>query len=537
MRLLRGEEMARYKEYDYNQSKLIPVYFKDQILPGTFEYALNHIIDNELDLSIFLDRYKNDQTGAPAFDPAILLKIILFAYSHGITSSRKIEACCQNNILFKALAADTQPHFTTLADFISTMEKEITPLFRNVLLICDEMGLIGKEMFAIDGCKLSSNASKEWSGTREDFTKKKEKIEQSIEYILKKHRTEDKTASDRSDNDKTEKQLLNLRKKSEKIKRWLLENEDKPGKSGNIKKSNITDNESAKMASSHGVIQGYNGVAAADAKHQVIVHGEAHGEGSEHDLLKPMIEGAAENFKAIGEEDPIFKETKLLADSGFHTDTLGKGASTRANMKMLDEEKIDGYVADNRFRKRDPRFATAERHKNPIKKERPKKKYFTPSDFKYDETRGKVICPAGNALYLKNSNFVVRDLKGISYMARETDTIEKVSSTSCRGCPLRAQCLRKPNTVARQVTFFTGKTKEAKESFTQKMIKKIDSETGRLIYSCRMGIVEPVFANIRSTLGLDRFSLRGKIKVNTQWLLFCITHNLGKIHRYGLQVG
>jgi len=84
--------MARYKKYNYNQSKLIPVYFKDQILPGTFEYALNHIVDNELDLSIFLDRYKNDQTGASAFDSAILLKIILFAYSHGITSSRKIEA-------------------------------------------------------------------------------------------------------------------------------------------------------------------------------------------------------------------------------------------------------------------------------------------------------------------------------------------------------------------------------------------------------------------------------------------------------------
>ena len=165
--------MARYKPYNYNQSKLISVYFGDQILPSTFEYALNHIVDNELDLSIFLSRYKNDQVGASAFDPAILLKIILFAYSHGITSSRKIEACCQNNILFKALAADTQPHFTTIAEFISTMDKEITPLFRKVLLICDEMGLIGKKMFAIDGCKLPSNASKEWSGTREEFAKKR----------------------------------------------------------------------------------------------------------------------------------------------------------------------------------------------------------------------------------------------------------------------------------------------------------------------------------------------------------------------------
>ncbi len=399
------------------------------------------------------------------------------------------------------------------------MDKEITALFRNVLLICDELGLIGKEMFAIDGCKLPSNASKEWSGTKEDLAKKKDKIEKAITHILKRHREEDNASYDQSAEKKGEEHVKNLRKKSEKIKQWQASHEDKIGKAGKAIKSNITDNESVKMATSHGVIQGYNGVAAADAKHQVIVHGEAHGEGSEHDLLKPMIEGTEENFKAIKKEEPIFKETKLLADSGFHSE---------ANMKMLDKEKIDGFVADNRFRKRDPRFETAERHNNPIKKEKPKRKYFTPSDFKYDETKGKVICPAGNALYLKNSNFAAIDLKGISYMARETD---------CRGCPLRSQCLRKPATVARQVTFFTGKTFDAKETFTQKMIKKIDTEKGRETYSRRMGIIEPVFANIRSTLKLDRFSLRGQVKVNIQWLLFCITRHPGKIHRYGLQVG
>ncbi len=129
-----GGEMARYKEYSYEQGKLIPVHFKDQILPGTFEYALNHIIDHELDLSLFEFRYQNDEEGAPAYDPAILLKIILYAYSRGITSSRKIEQCCRNNIVFMALSADTQPHFTTIADFISSMDKEILPLFRNVLL-------------------------------------------------------------------------------------------------------------------------------------------------------------------------------------------------------------------------------------------------------------------------------------------------------------------------------------------------------------------------------------------------------------------
>jgi len=75
--------MARYKNYSYDQGILLPVFFDRQILPGTFEYSLNHMIDNEVDLKVFDSRYKNDETGAPAYDPKILLKIILFAYSRG----------------------------------------------------------------------------------------------------------------------------------------------------------------------------------------------------------------------------------------------------------------------------------------------------------------------------------------------------------------------------------------------------------------------------------------------------------------------
>ena len=82
--------MARYKPYSYAQGKFIPVHFEKQITPGTFEYSLNHLIDHKLDLTIFDERYRNEETGATAYDPKILLKIILFAYSRGITSSRRI---------------------------------------------------------------------------------------------------------------------------------------------------------------------------------------------------------------------------------------------------------------------------------------------------------------------------------------------------------------------------------------------------------------------------------------------------------------
>ena len=113
------------------------------------------------------------------------------AYSKGITSSRHIEDCCNTSVLFMAMSGYSRPHFTTIANFISTMDKEITDLFLEVLLVCYEHNLIGKEMFAIDGCKLPSNASKEWSGTRADFEKKLKKMRTAIERMVKKHREED----------------------------------------------------------------------------------------------------------------------------------------------------------------------------------------------------------------------------------------------------------------------------------------------------------------------------------------------------------
>ena len=97
--------MAGFKEYSFEQSRFIPVSLSQQIQPGTIEYTINYLVDNEIDLSAFGRRFHNDENGAPAFDPAILLKIVLFAYSRGIISSRKIAQCCEENVVFMALSA------------------------------------------------------------------------------------------------------------------------------------------------------------------------------------------------------------------------------------------------------------------------------------------------------------------------------------------------------------------------------------------------------------------------------------------------
>lgn len=417
-----------------------------------------------------------------------------------------------------ALSADTKPHFTTIADFISSVDQEIIRLFLQVLLTCDSMGLIGKEMFAVDGCKMPSNASKEWSGTKEELRHKQKKMEKAVRQILGRHREMDKKEKDKGIIEQEEKYVKTMKEKAKKIKEWLDDNDDKPGKTGKPVKSNITDNESAKMKTSHGVIQGYNGVAVVDEKHQVIVHAEAFGAAQEHDLLKPMIEGTKENFEEIGEKD-VFGKAKLVADSGYHTE---------GNMQMVMEEGIDAYIADTQFRKRDPRFGGVDKYKERSRKELREltgtKLLYHPRDFTITEDKKFCFCPMGKRLYFK-ANVIIGGYHAMKFHGRKTD---------CRVCESRAKCLKYPDhTEARQVAFFQGRAKSAPYTFTQKMKQKIDSIKGRLIYNRRLGTAEPPFAHIRSILGLDRFTLRGKRKVNTQWLLYCITHNLLKVHRYG----
>lgn len=135
--------MPNFKKYNYHQNAMVVINFSQQIQPGTFEFTLHHLIEDHIDLSVFYEKYSNEHGGRPAYDPAILLKIILFAYSKGITSSREIQWQCEHNIIFKALSCDAVPHFTGIASFVSSYPDAIEAVFEQVLLVCDHQGLLG----------------------------------------------------------------------------------------------------------------------------------------------------------------------------------------------------------------------------------------------------------------------------------------------------------------------------------------------------------------------------------------------------------
>jgi hypothetical protein len=396
-------------------------------------------------------------------------------------------------------------------------------VFRDVLLYASELGLIGKEHFAVDGCKLPSNASKRWSGTHRELAEKRKKLEQVAERLVERHLQRDAAERGGTSAAKDAKKLEAYRRRAEQIKTFLAQKEKNLGPSGQEQKSNLTDPESAKMASSRGVIQGYNGLAVVDDRAQIVVHAEAHGSGYEGQLLAPLIEATRETFGVLEAGQDLFKKAKVTADSGFHS---------RAVVAAVELTGADAYIPDRDYRRRDPGFARAGRHKDRDRKERArerakqaeqKPKRFSLRDFFYDESKELCVCPAGHRLYHSGKHMLFNGYRVAHY---------KAPITACRGCALRERCLRHPErTPQRSICIIKGRegTRPTNGSGpVERMRRKFDSAAGREIYSRRTGTVEPVFGNLQNK-GMRRFTMRGRSKVNAQWQLFTMVHNIEKI--------
>ena len=505
--------MARYKHID-TSPRFLPVDLAAQLLPGTFEHAAHHLLAHAVDLSRFDARFRKDDTGAPAYPPRMLLAVVLCAYAHGVVSSRGIERLCREHVTFIALCGDTAPHFTTIAHFVSTLGGEIAHVFAAVLAVCDRQGLIGREMFAIDGVKLPSNASKQRSGTRADFERQAAKCEAAAAAMVARHRAEDARPVEPDLRAKETQRIARLEQDATELRDWLAAHpEDRRGPTGGVRQSNRTDNESAKMATSKGVLQGYTGVAAVDSAHQIIVDAQAHGTGAEQEVLLPVVTGITPLLRA---------DSLVTADAGYHSET---------NLRVLAEGGVDALIADPDMRRRDARFATQDHHRakaDPLHDKSAsgaEARVFSPADFTYDPVARTCVCPAGKALYRSGKDVVTRGFVADHFRG---------SKRACGPCPLRAQCLRTPDrTPTRQVAFFRGPAPGRPESYTARMQRRLDTPEGRACYGQRFATVEPVFANLRHNKRLDRFTLRGRAKVEAQWRLFCLVHNIEKLAHHG----
>lgn len=463
------------KSYDQKQSLLFPPHIR-RFLPDDHPAVIINDIVDSMDLSVLYKKLSPE--GNPSYHPAMMIKILIYAYATGIFSSRKIQRALQESVPFIYLAAWQKPDFRTISDFRKNNLAELKVLFTQLVDYCSRMQMISLGHIAIDGSKLHANAADRRTWTRKRID---EHIERLIEKASRVDASEDSVLGpDKSGDEVPEK----IRKQEDRIRKLkeIRKQLDETGKSS----LNETDHDAAFMKTSQGIRTSFNGQIAVDDRNQIIVAADVVSDPSDVDHLLTMVEQVEAN---------VGKPEKLSADSGYFSGE---------NLSDLSRKEIDAYIPD-------PEFQGNQRR--PVKEE-----FFHRSRFTRDEAQDCFMCPEGKKLPF--SHMQKRGKKEPLRMYRCRDSA---------GCPLKGQCTK--NSMGRTIALYPY-FKEQNE-----MREKLKTESGKQVYSKRQVIVEPVFATLKVAMGFSKFLLRGLAKARGEFMLVCIAHNIRKLANYLIKHG
>ena len=437
------------------------VYFLLELIPG-------------LDLSAFHEFYSKDLRGQPPFSIDLMTTLLVYSYSVGVFSSRKIAGACKRNLAFLAIVGNDCPDFRTISDFRKNHQAAMKPLFLEVLRVAGELGMVRLGNLSTDGTKIEANASRHKAMSYGYMTKDLERLQAEIDKLLAnadqtdaeqdaalggwgdelpeelKRREEriakiqaararlEAEARARADAEQRERDAATARREAEGKSRAGRPPAPIDPTPDDKAQTNFTDPEAKIMKRGNkGFDYCYNAQAVVDSAHQIIVAAETTATANDVQQAVPLATAAMANLAAAGLDLPrdAQGQPRLIpntADSGYFSGP-----------------NIEGVTAAGL----DPYYATG------------RQKHHTPE------------------------------------------------------VPL------------------TGPSAETGESPKEAMSRKLRTDTGRQLYAARKHIVEPVFGQIKRVRGFRKFLLRGLELVSAEWQLICLTHNLLKIWRYSLKLG
>ncbi len=454
----------KYKRYDPNQTYLLPQNPKEWLPEGHLALFIQNVVTNFLDLSPIFDHYERSGMGAPPYHPAMMTELLFYGYCVSVRSSRRMAKAIEDDVAFRVLAAGNLPDFRTISDFRKIHIDALKPLFVQVVLLCEQAGLVTLGTVSIDGTKVKANASLSRNRTYKSLCKKTDQLEEEIERMLKEGIEiddeedrlygPDKRGDELPEGFRTRKeQLERLRKAKEELEEEMRKEAEAQEKKIEVRKEkeaelgrklrgrkpnapptapdekakrNTTDVDSRIMKTRTGHVQGYNAQAAVDVETQVIVAADVTQDCNDLHQGEPMLRACEENLGRMPERG--------LFDAGYWFEEFV--------LRMQD--KVDLYVATNK----DWKQRKAMRERPP--------------------PRGRIPKSA---------------------------TLKK------------------------------------------RMERKLLTKNGREMYKKRAPSSEPVFGQIKDGRGLDSFLLRGTRKVNGEWNLMTMTHNLLKLWRSGALSG
>ena len=437
---------TRFRDYSPNQDFLLPPSLREWLPSDHLANFISDVVD-ALDLSEIIDAYDNSQGGQAPFHPVLMTKLLLYAYSIGVPSSRRIEKSTYEVIPFRVLSANQHPDHDTISEFRKRHLVALGRIFLQVLELCRKAGLVKLGHVALDGTKVKANASKHKAMSYDHMQKKTDELKAEITRLLAEAEAVDAVEDVRYGRGKRGDELpeeLRFRqrrlRKIEEAKQALEEEarkeaEAKPSAAGKPEAAparpkpkaqrNFTDPDSRIMrdGATKAFEQAFNGQVAVDSEYQVIVAAGVTQECNDKHQVEPMVERLKANLRGLSPK-------QMSLDSGYYTDE---------NVEFLRGEGIDAYIATGRLK------------------------------------HGEVPPPAPRG----------RIPKGLT-------------------------------------------TKE-------RMARKLRTVKGRCTYAKRKEIAEPAIGQIKEARGFRRFLLRGLEKVDAEWLIICLTHNLLKLFRWSWQ--
>ena len=407
--------------------------------------------------------------GAEEYHPKVMLKLLIYGYSYGTHSSRKLERACYHNLSFQWITSGLKPDYRTIARFRSKHKKALKKILKQCVHMCIELGLIEGNTLFTDGSKFRANASIDNSWTKEKCNRVLKKIDKKIDQLLDE--AEQLDAQQDKESMVTLKEKIESKESLVKDIKGILKKLEETGQNS----MNTTDPDCVKAHGRQGNHASYNVQSTVDEKHGLIVHAEAISQNNDTNQLHDQITKATE---VLGK-----KPENVCADSGY--------ASTQ-DLKEIDNNIKVVVPSQKQAQKENDRHVVKE---------------FDKEQFVYDKQHNEYICPEGKSLKYKGKS----DGK-LYYKAKKQD---------CDQCRHYGVCTESKNgrSIARL------EDEELKEQFEAIYA----SPEGQEIYKHRKEKVELPFGHMKRNLGAGQFMLRGREKVNAEVSILSTCFNIARM--------
>ncbi len=379
--------------WDRQEEHLLPERVEDYVEESNPVRFLEAFVEGQdLKAAGFLFPKENAEgRGRPAYRPADLLKLYLYGYLHQIRSSRRLEEECQRNLEVMWLVGKLTPDFKTIADFRKDNAGAFKGMVRQFNLLCQELGLFGKELLAVDGTKIKGQNARDKNWSQK---KLQEQLQQAEEKVAEYLKALEKADQAESTTPKTTGEELRA-----KINQWQERQKQVQARQEKLQTSaqtqlSETDADSRGMKSSSGHVVGYNVQGAVDSKHHLLIVAEATNAGADQGQLAPIVKAAKQELK--------IQQADVVADGGYY-----KGRDIKACQDMNMEPHL-------------PTVCNSPSERAGL---------YGKNDFGYDAQKDSYCCPAGAELTLRRR--MDRD---------ENPTFNYNNPDACRRCPLKANC-------------------------------------------------------------------------------------------------